>query len=159
MPRLYCDGNPIMIAYVLQFGGSGYQYLPSRCSAMEAEYLAIIYGLNEYFLKWSRELDARYSNMTGESRAVADIMEKEGREADPFFDAASPSDKTKRPLPPPVLVCCDNQVVVNQLSRQFHIGNDRLRKLAQRIWQMTANIEVKYEWVSRKENLAGKMLK
>ena len=159
MPRLYCDANPSMIAYCLDGGGSGYQDLPSGYTSMQAEYLAVIYGLNEYFLKWSRELDARFSDMTGESRAVADIMKKEGREADPFFDVASPSDKTKRPLPPPVLVCCDNEVVVKQLSRQYHIGNDRLRKLAQRVWQMTQNVEVKYQWIPRNENLAGKMLK
>ena len=62
-------------------------------------------------------------------------------------------------LPPPVLVCCDNEVVVRQLSREYHIGNDKLRKLAQRVWQMTKNVEVKYQWIPRAENLAGKMLK
>jgi len=146
MPRLYCDANPSGIAYHLDGGGSGYQHLPSGYTSMEAEYLAIIYGLNEYFLKWNKELDARQYDMTRES----------GGE---FFKVATPSQETPRPLPPPVLVCCDNQVVVNQLSRQFHIGNDRLRKLAQRIWQMTENIDVHYEWVRRKENLAGFMLK
>ena len=151
MPCLYCDGNPIMIAYVLQFGGSGYQYLPSRCSAMEAEYLAIIYGLNEYFLKWSSELDARQDDIDTELSKHTSEME--------FGSVASPSDKTKRPLPAPVLVCCDNEVVVKQLSRQYHIGNDKLRKLAQQVWQMTKNVEVKYSWIPRKENLAGKMLK
>lgn len=151
MPRLYTDANPRMIAYVLDGGGSDYQKLPTRHTAMEAEYLAIIYGLNEYFLKWNKELDARQDDYDPDMSRFTGEME--------FGKVASPSAETKRPLPPPVLVCCDNQVVVNQLSRQFHIGNDRLRKLAQRIWQMTANIEVKYEWVSRKENLAGKMLK
>jgi len=113
---------------------------------MEAEYLAIQYGLNEYFLKWNKELDARQDNMSLES----------GGE---FYKVATPSQETPRPLPPPVLVCSDNEVVVRQLSREYHIGNDRLRKLAQRIWQMTQNVDVKYCWVSRKENLAGMMLK
>ncbi len=154
MPRLYCDANPSMIAYVLDGGGSGYQDLPLGHTSMEAEYLAIIYGLNEYYLKWNRELDARQANMNRES-----IAESNKTEGDTFYNVASPSEQTPRPLPPPVLVCCDNEVVVKQLSRQYHIGNERLRKLAQRVWQMTQNVKVKYQWVARQENIAGKMLK
>jgi len=151
MPRLYCDANPRTIAYVLDGGGSGYQDLPDGHTSMEAEYLAIIYGLNEYFLKWSRELDARQDDIDTEMSKLSGEME--------FGSVASPADKTKRPLPPPVLVLSDNEVVVRQLTRQYHIGNDRLRKLAQRVWQMTQNVEVKYQWIPRAENLAGKMLK
>ena len=139
MPKLYCDANPRCIAYVLDGGGSNYQMLPEGHTSMEAEYLAISYGLNEYFLKWNTELDPRY--YSGKHKV------------------SSPSDDTRRPLPPPVLICCDNEVVVKQLSRQYHIGNDRLRKLAQQIWQQCQNIDVKFAWVPRGENLAGKMLK
>ena len=147
MPKLYTDANPYHVAYVLEFGGSGYQELPAgHYSSMEAEYLGVIFGLNEYFLKWNKELDARQDNMSLESN-----ME--------FYKVATPSEETPRPLPPPVLVCCDNEVVVKQLSRQYHIANSDLRKLAQRVWQMTQNVDVKYEWVPRAENLAGKMLK
>lgn len=155
MPKLYTDANPRMIAYYLEGHGmdgvSGYQDLADGYTSMESEYLAVIYGLNEYFLKWNKELDARQSALDAEKA-------KRTGEFD-FTDVASPVDKTKRPLPPPVLVCSDNEVVVRQLSRDYHIGNDRLRKLAQRVWQMTKNVEVKFCWVSRKENLAGKMLK
>ena len=140
-----------MIAYVLDGGGSGYQNLSEGLTSMEAEYLAIIYGLNEYFLKWNRELDARFGDLDVERLKVTGEEE--------FADVASPSDKTPRPLPDPVLVCCDNMVVVKQLSRQFHIGSSNLRKLAQRTWQMTENIDVKYEWIRRSENLAGYMLR
>lgn len=151
MPKLYCDANPSTIAYVLEFGGSGYQNLPSGYTSMEAEYLAIIYGLNEYFLKWNRELDARQDDIDIEKSKLEDNME--------FNSVASPADQTPRQLPPPVLVCCDNEVVVKQLVREYHIGNERLRKLAQRVWQMVQNVEVKFEWIPRAENLAGKMLK
>ena len=145
MPKLYCDANPSCIAYHLDGGGSGYRHLSSGYTSMEAEYMAIVYGLNEYFLKWNKELDARQYDMT--------------RESGDFFKVASPADETPRPLPPAVLVLSDNEVVVKQLSRQYHIGNDNLRKLAMRVWQMTENVDVKFEWVSRKENLAGMMLK
>lgn len=151
MPRLYTDANPRMVAYVLDGGGSGYQDLPPGHTSMQTEYLAIIYGLNEYFLKWNKELDARQDDIDTVMSELTGSME--------FGSVASPSDKTERPLPPPVLVCCDNEVVVKQLSREYHIGNDKLRKLAQIVWQMTKNVEVKYQWIPRKENLAGKMLK
>ncbi len=154
MPKLFTDANPRTIAYVLEFGGSGYQSIAPGHTSMESEYLAIIYGLNEYFLKWNRELDARQADMTRES-----LVEANATGGDIFYDVASPADITPRPLPSPVLVCCDNEVVVKQLSRQFHIGNERLRKLAQRVWQMTQNVEVKFEWIPRADNPAGKMLK
>ena len=152
MPRLFVDANPSTVAYVLDGGGSGHQDLPpGQYTSMEAEYLAVIYGLNEYFLKWNRELDSRQDDIDLElSKATGEIE---------FGKVAASSAETPRPLPPPVLVCSDNEVVVRQLSRQYHIGNDKLRKLAQRVWQMTENVDVRYEWIPRAENLAGKMLK
>jgi len=151
--KLYVDANPKYLAYVLEgsgMAGSGYTAIPFGHTNMEAEYMAVIYGLNEYFLKWNKGLDARQSDYDVE----ASVANKEPT----FAEVASPSDKTKRPLPPPVLVISDNEVVVKQLSRQYHIGNSKLRKLAQRVWQMTQNLEVEFRWISRKENLAGKML-
>lgn len=139
MPKLYVDANPHCVAYVLENGGNGYQNLPPGHTSMEAEYLAISYGLNEYFLRWNKELDARHY--------------------DGDHKVATPSDETQRPLPPPVLVCSDNEVVVRQLAREYHIGNDRLRKLAQQVWQQIQNVDVKFQWIRRGENLAGKMLK
>lgn len=146
MPRLYCDANPKTVAYVLDGGGSGYQSLPPGHTSMEAEYLAIIYGLNEYFMKWQRELESRYSDIDPETKKFADKVN-------------TPSDRTIRPLPPPVLVCSDNETVVKQLSREYHIASERLRKLAMQVWQMVQNVEVKFQWIPRAENIAGKMLK
>lgn len=143
MPRLYVDASPRCIAYVLDNGGSGYQDLPEGHTSMEAEYMAVMYGLGEYFLKWNKEIDARqYNGLTDET----------------LTRVPEPSRHTPRPLPPPVLVCSDNEVVVKQLSRQYHIGNAKLRKLAQQIWKMTENVDVKYEWIPRANNPAGKML-
>jgi len=151
MPKLFVDGNPKMVAYVLENGGSGYQRLPPGHTAMEAEYLAVMYGLNEYFLKWNKELDPRYGDLDVEHmRRTGEIK---------YENVASPADHTVRPLPPPVMVCSDNEVVVKQLYREYHIGNDRLRKLAQQIWQQVQNVEVRFAWIPRHENPAGKMLK
>ena len=151
MPKLSVDANPRCVAYVLEDGGSGYQDLPPGHTSMEAEYLAISYGLNEYFLKWNKELDARQGDIDVEEMRRAGVVG--------FASVASPADRTKRPLPPPVLVCSDNEVVVKQLRREYHIGNERLRKLAQQVWQQIQNVDVKFAWVPRAENLAGKMLK
>lgn len=151
MPKLYVDGNPRMVAYVLENGGSGYTDIPPGHTAMEAEYLAIMYGLNEYFLRWSKELDPRYGDLDAERmRQTGEVV---------FENVASPSDHTVRLLPPPVMVCSDNEVVVKQLYREYHIGNDRLRKLAQQVWQQIQNVDVRFAWVPRSENPAGKMLK
>lgn len=152
MPKLYVDANPHCIAYVLENGGSGYQDLRGAgYTSMEAEYLAIMYGLNEYFLKWNKELDARQSNINLEE------MRKTGNVE--FADVSSLAVRTQRPLPPPVLICSDNEVVVKQLSREYHIANDRLRRLAQQVWQQIQNVDVKFKWIPRAENIAGKMLK
>ena len=151
MPKLFVDANPNMLAYVLEDGGSGYQELSERHSAMEAEYLAVMYGLNEYYLRWSKELDPRHGDLdTAKFKATGKVE---------FANVASPADQTRRPLPPPVMVCSDNEVVVKQLTREYHIGSDKLRKLAQQIWQQIQNVDVKFAWVPRAENLAGKMLK
>jgi len=151
MPKLFVDANPRMVAYVLENGGSGYQLLQSHHTSMEAEYLAVIYGLNEYYMKWSRELDPRYGEVDIER------MKRTGEIV--LENVASPADQTVRPLPPPVMVCSDNEVVVKQLCREYHIQNNRLRRLAQQVWQQTQNVDVKFAWVPRAENLAGKMLK
>ena len=146
VPILYVDANPRMVAYVLDGGGSGYQELPPGHTSMTAEYMAVIYGLNEYFLKWNKELDARYSDLDPETKDLYDGV-------------GTPADRTARPLPLPVKVCSDNEVVVKQLTRQYHINNDTLRKLAQLIWKMTQNVDVKFEWIPREKNPAGMMLK
>lgn len=152
MPRLFVDANPTHLAYYIEdWGKSGYQKLPRQHTIMEAEYMAVMYGLNEYFLAWNKEVDARQDDLDTE-RLRATGEEK-------FYHVATPSQETKRKLPPPVLVLSDNEVVVKQLTRQYHIGKDSLRKLAQQIWQMTENVDVNYEWIPRKDNLAGKMLK
>lgn len=151
MPALYVDANPRMIAYALDFGGSGHQHLPLGLSSIEAEYLAISYGLNEYFLKWNRELDARQSDIDIEKMQRTNKVE--------FADIASPADRTKRPLPPAVVVRSDNEVVVKQLNQEYHIGDDRLRKLAQQVWQQCQNVDVKFEWIPRSENKARRRLR
>lgn len=144
--RLYCDANPKTVAYCLDGGGSGYQNLSPGYSSMEAEYLAIIYGLNEYFIKWQKELDSKFSDLNPDTKEFIDRV-------------GSPADRTARPLPPPVLVLSDNETVIRQLQREYHIGNDRLRKLAMQVWKVCENLQVRFQWIPRAENIAGKMLK
>lgn len=152
MPRLFTDANPTTIAYYIEdWGKSGYQNLPRHYTIMEAEYMAVMYGLNEYFLAWNKEVDARQDDLDTE-RLRATGEEK-------FYHVATPSQETKRELPPPVLVLSGNEAVVMQLAHHYHIGKDSLRKLAQQIWQQTENVEVKFQWVPRSDNIAGKMLR
>jgi len=53
----------------------------------------------------------------------------------------------------------DSRLVVSQLNHRYHIREDRLRELAIRIWNICINRKVSFNWIPRKENLAGKVLK
>lgn len=55
-------------------------------------------------------------------------------------------------------ILSDSQLIVNQLNRKYHIKEDRLRFLARRVWDLAKGRNVKFTWVPRKENLAGKLL-
>ncbi len=59
---------------------------------------------------------------------------------------------------------CDRQVVVNQLNHKAGIKEKTILKMADKVWNLAfqarkeKEIEVRFLWVSRKENPAGKML-
>ena len=61
-------------------------------------------------------------------------------------------------------ILSDSQLVVNQLNREWHIRNDNLRQLAQKIWNNIATRKAKhgckitFTWIPREQNKAGKML-
>jgi len=58
----------------------------------------------------------------------------------------------------------DRQVVVNQLNHKAGINEKTILKIADKVWNLAfqarkeKEIEVRFLWVSRKENPAGKML-
>ena len=57
----------------------------------------------------------------------------------------------------------DSRLVVNQLNRKWHVKKKRLRQLANQIWNLVHERKLRgysttFVWVSRKENIAGKML-
>jgi len=55
-------------------------------------------------------------------------------------------------------VYSDSKVVVNQLNHTFAIKDDTLRNLALEVWKLSERLNIKFIWVSRKENKAGKVL-
>jgi len=55
-------------------------------------------------------------------------------------------------------IASDSQLVVNQVSHKWAIKEDRLRVLAQLVWDLVGNRKVVFTWVPREQNLAGKML-
>ena len=58
-----------------------------------------------------------------------------------------------------ITIFSDSKNTVNQLNHEFAINNEQLRVLAQESWLLIPKIpELKIMWISRKENLAGKML-
>lgn len=142
MPRLYVARNNNYVSYKLDGGGSGDQLLPPHVSKLEAEYIAIMYGLNEYFLSWNKELDSRWSNVDPETKNIVNVIEA--------------SAQTKRPLPPPVLLCLSNEKVLLHISMQKMAPTPRIAKRCREVWQMTSNIDIKYLLVPKSDNLAFK---
>jgi ribonuclease HI len=59
---------------------------------------------------------------------------------------------------------CDRQVVVDQLNHKSGIKEKTILRLADKVWNLSfqarqaKEIEVRFLWVSRKQNPAGKML-
>lgn len=59
-----------------------------------------------------------------------------------------------------VEILSDSKLVVNQLNREWHIKDDRMRKLFDKVHQLIREkrLNVRFTWVPRKDNLAGKYL-
>lgn len=59
-----------------------------------------------------------------------------------------------------VKILSDSKLVVNQLKREWHIKEDKLRKLFDSVHELIKRkgLNVEFEWVPREENPAGKYL-
>ncbi len=59
-----------------------------------------------------------------------------------------------------VTVFSDSKLVVNQIKMEWHIKEERLRKLFEEVLSLIKekNIDFKIEWIPRGENKAGKVL-
>ncbi len=58
-----------------------------------------------------------------------------------------------------VTIYSDSKNTVNQLNHEFAINNEQLRILAREAWNIMGKFSnLSIVWISRKENLAGKML-
>lgn len=57
-------------------------------------------------------------------------------------------------------ILSDSKLVVNQLNRKWHIKEDRLRKLFDKVQEVIRrkNIKLTIKWIKRENNLAGKYL-
>ena len=58
-----------------------------------------------------------------------------------------------------ITIFSDSKNTVNQLNHEFSINNEKLRDLARESWLIIGKFSnLSIVWISRKENLAGKML-
>lgn len=55
-------------------------------------------------------------------------------------------------------VFSDSQLMVRQLTHEYAIKEDRLRKLAEKVWSLCEGRNVTFTWIPREENKAGKIL-
>ena len=155
MPILYADANPKRVAWFIEGGNvslSGHTDLPAgKYTIIEAEYLAIIYGLNALVMAWSQEGDERQEDI--------DIEASKAAGTPIFAKVARPAAETRRELPKPLLIRSDCEPVIKQLAREWHIKKDSLLKLADTIWKQVRHLDARFEWIPRADNPAGKMLK
>ena len=89
-----------------------------------------------------KELDKKHTNNEAEYLAVMSAMEDLNGDLE---------------------IYSDSQLVVNQLNHIWGIKEPRLRELAARVWHLDSHRNISsehttYNWVSRKNNLAGKVL-
>ena len=54
-------------------------------------------------------------------------------------------------------ILSDSELIVKQLNGQYALRNRRLRELAVLVWKQAGD-RVKFTWIPREENLAGKVL-
>lgn len=57
-----------------------------------------------------------------------------------------------------ISIYSDSQLIVNQLNKRYAIKEDRLRKLAQKVWELCEGRNITFIWIEREKNLAGKIL-
>jgi len=69
-------------------------------------------------------------------------------------------DALKKTKSKDVEVVSDSKLVVNQLKREWHIKEPRLRELFDRVQKLMRDkkLNVKFSWVRRSQNPAGKYL-
>jgi hypothetical protein len=106
-----------------------------------------------------------YNEMTGEFRKRKVSTKKTLHELESLAVVRAIKDSlAKASSGDKIEICCDRETVVNQLNHKAGIKDDSVRTLADSAWSLSykakleKNVEVKFVWVSRKNNPAGKML-
>jgi ribonuclease HI len=57
-----------------------------------------------------------------------------------------------------ITILMDNQVVADQLTHKSGINHEDALNVAKKIWDLTSDKKVRFLWIPRKQNKAGKML-
>lgn len=57
-----------------------------------------------------------------------------------------------------IRIYSDSQLIVNQLNKNYSIKEDRLRNLAQQVWDLCQGRDISFRWLPREQNKAGKIL-
>lgn len=140
--RLYAYSNYRTIAYSLDHGAASRQVLQAIEEPVDLDYISIAYAINEYYLAWNKELDAREAGWDAEKEEWAKV--------------STPSQQTVRPLPRPVLICCSNRAVVETLWGGMVFPH--YAEFVKRIRQVTTNVAVDYLYIPKRLNEARRIL-
>lgn len=142
MPNIYCHATTAKISFVLD-GAEGMVDLPQLITQEEADLMSIAYALNEYYRRWSRELDSRMY---------------EGSDED-ISKVAEPDRFTRRELPPPVQILSSSIYAVELLNNFRLPDTEYVSKLLDGLRKQCQNIVVKFTYIPTRENKAVRLIK
>lgn len=57
-----------------------------------------------------------------------------------------------------ICIYSDSRLIVNQLNKDYKLKEPRMRKLAEQVWKLCEGRKIKFKWVPREKNVAGKIL-
>jgi len=55
-------------------------------------------------------------------------------------------------------ILSDSQLAISQLNGKYAIRDQKMKRSVMVIWELIKDREVKFTWIPRKENLAGRIL-
>ena len=57
-----------------------------------------------------------------------------------------------------ICIYSDSQLIVNQSNKNYKIKEPRLKVLAEQVWKLCEGRYIKFKWIPREKNFAGKIL-
>ena len=57
-----------------------------------------------------------------------------------------------------ICIYSDSKLIVNQLNKKYKLKEPRMKRLAEQVWKLREGRDIKFKWIPREKNFAGKIL-